>query len=83
MMSFPKLLVVLSLAIASCMSKVLVCLNLSQEFLLLTTLSPSRRGLGASSIFLARFSPIEQKLSWIYFPFAKLPYQNPLEISVA
>ena len=65
MVSFPKLLAVLSLAIASRMSKVLICLNLNRVFFWLTTLSPAKRGLGASSLLLARFSPIEQKYSFI------------------
>ena len=54
------------------MSKVLICLNLNRVFFWLTTLSPAKRGLGASSILLARFSPIEQKYSFIKLDMAFL-----------
>ena len=42
MVSFPKLLAVLGLAIASLMSKALMCFNLNQVLFLLTMLSPAR-----------------------------------------
>ena len=62
MVSFPKLLVVLSLAIVPRMCKALMCLKLNRVLFLLTTLLPARRRLGASSILLARFSPIEAEV---------------------
>ena len=48
LVSFPKLLAVLSLAIASRMSKVLICLSFNRELFFLTTMSPARRELGVS-----------------------------------
>ena len=50
MVSFPKLLLVSSLAVASRMSKVLICLSLNWEFFSLTTLSPAGRRFRESKI---------------------------------
>ena len=80
MVSFPKLLAALSLEIASWMSKALMCFNLNRVLFLLTMLSAAKKGLGASSILLARFLMIEQKYSFIQLDMS-FPCRVPLSES--